>query len=578
MSAMRMLGSEYDTTLSALAWDYLLKAHPHDSINGVTQDKTADDVMFHLAQAEELADILYQRGMRSYIKNTDLSEYGKNDLLLVVYNPLAFDRKEVIKVSMDIPSELNAWDLAVHDDEGNAVDIQPVDIQELWVGVHDPATFASSMPVDRHIFYLNTGVIPAGGCRVYKIDADRTFERSFVCGLMYSETSTGREIAKTDTYVENEYLIFEVNPEGTVKIIDKLNNRVYDGMHVFEDAGEVGDYWINLAPKNNRIYTSKGLNADIWLENNGELAATIGMRQVMRLPKEGTRPHCFHAADSKRSDNYAEMEIVSYFTLKKGEKKIDIRVETDNIVRDHRLRVLYPTGIDAEYSYAAGHFNVDRRPVMPSRNSSDEYYLNMQTLPQQAFVDVTDREYGVAFINNCLTEFELKNDGKGTLALTLLKSVKNTICTSKRLDNSYPEQSGGQCLGRHTYEYAIYPHSGDWQKGNIYEQAQKFNVIPAAMQTAGHCFGRIRPNSSMYRIEDDRLVLSAFKKAEDRDSIIMRVINPTDFEVESMLEFIIKPQAAFYTSMNEERIDKLDLTRPIRVGGHKIVTIELIYN
>lgn len=575
MAAMMMFGNDYDTAFDALAWDYLLKAHPHDSINGVTQDKTADDVMYHLAQAEEITDILYQRGMRNYIRNIDMSAYDRNDLLLVVYNPLAFDREEIIKVSADIPSELNAWDLSVYNDEGDKAEIQPISINELWVGVHDPATFASSMPVDRHTFYLKTGVIPAGGCRVYKITPNRTFERSFVCGLMYSETSTGNEIAKTDMSMENEFLLFEVNPNGTVSITDKENNRVYDGMHIFEDIGEVGDYWINLAPNNNRVYTSAGLNADIWIENNGELSATIGVRQVMRLPKEGIRPHCFHAADSKRSDDYIDMEIVSFFTLKKGEKKVDVRVEVDNTVRDHRLRVLYPTGIKAENSYAAGHFNVDKRPVMPSDNRSEEFYLNMQTLPHQTFVDVTDEKVGIAFINNCLTEFELKNDGAGTLALTLLKGVKNTICTSKRLDNAYPEQHGGQCLGKHTYEYSIYPHSGNWQKGNVYSEAQKFNIVPAVMQTSGHKHGSIKPNSSMYRICDSRLILSALKKAEDRDTVIIRVFNPTDEEVESKLEFMVEPKAVYYTNLNEERAEKIDVSQPVCIGKHKIATIEL---
>lgn len=574
MSAMMMLGEPYDTGFSELAWDYMLKAHPHDSINGVTQDKTADDVMYHLSQAEELTDILYQRGMRSYIKKLDLSAYDKNDLLLVIYNPLAFERREIIKVAADIPSELNAWDLLVHDDEGNSVDIQPTEIQELWVGVHDPSTFASSMPADRHIFYIDTGIIPAGGCRVYQIETNRTFERSFVCGLTYSETSFGKEIAKTDTAMENEHLAFEVNGNGTIKITDKANGRVYDGMHLFEDTGEVGDYWINLAPNNNRVYTSNGLNADIWLENNGKLSATIGVRQIVRLPKCGIRPHCFHGADSKRSDDYDNMEIVSYFTLKKGEKKIEVKVEINNTIKDHRLRVLYPTGIKAENSYAAGHFNVDKRPVMPRSDNSEEYYINMQTLPQQTFVDVTDGRYEIAFINNCLTEYELKNDGKGTLALTLLKSVKNTICTSKRLDNAYPDQHGGQCLGKHVYEYAIYPHNGDWHTGGVYEQAQRFNVIPAAMQTSGHRYGSVMPNKSMYKIESGALVLSALKKAEDRDTVIMRVFNPTDETVESKIEFMVQPKAAYYTDMNEERLERFDVSKPISAGRHKIVTME----
>ena len=337
MSAVNMLGDDYDEQFSKVTWDYLLKSHPHDSINGVTQDKTAEDEMYNLAQAEELSDILYQRGMRKFIKNTDLSKYERDDILLMVYNPLSFDRSEIMQVAIDVPSELDAWDLKITDDAGNPVEIQPIEIQELWAGVHDSESRPSSMPCDRHIFYINTGIIPAGGYRIYKVEPNLIFERSFVCGIENQDKSRGFEIAKTNHSMENEYIKFEVNANGTVKITDKKLDKVYDNMHYFEDTGDVGDYWINLRPHNNRTYTTLANNADVWLENNGELSATIGIRHSMRLPKEGIRPHCFHAADSKRSDEYVDMEIVSYFTLKKDAKKIDVKVEFDNNVKDHRL-------------------------------------------------------------------------------------------------------------------------------------------------------------------------------------------------------------------------------------------------
>ena len=380
------------------------------------------------------------------------------------------------------------------------------------------------------------------------------------------------EISKTAYSMENEYIKFEVNPNGTVKLTDKKLGKTYDNLHYFEETGEVGDYWINLRPHNNRTYTTIANNADVWVENNGELSATIGVRHVMRVPKESIRPHCFHAADSKRSDDYMDMEIVSYFTLKKGEKKVDVRIEADNVIRDHRVRVMYPTGIKAENSYAAGHFNVDVRPVMPQGDK--EYWVDMQTLPQQTFVDVTDKKTGLAFVNNSLTEYEIRNDGEGTLALTLFRGVKNTICTDKRLDNYYPKQHGGQALGKRTCEYAIYPHSGDWDEGKVYEQAEKFNVVPAVMQTAAHSFGSVKPNTSLYKIESKDLVMSAFKKAEDRDTLIMRLFNPTDREISSLISLYKAPKKAYFTNMNEERQEEFDISKPIKVAKHKIVTME----
>ncbi len=462
--------------------------------------------------------------------------------------------------------------MIITDDTGAEVKNQRIAIEEIWAGVDDSQSRPSSMPCDRHMIYMETGTIPAGGCRIYKAEAGRKFERSFVCGAEYQETSCGREIAKTDLSLENDYIRLEVNPNGTVKITDKLTNRVFNNMHYFEDTGEVGSYWINIRPDRNRTYTSIGTNADIWIENNGELSAAFGVRQVMRLPKEGIRPHCFHAADSKRSDDYADMEIISYFTLKKNEKKIDVRIEIDNNICDHRLRVMYPTGIQAENSYAAGHFTVDKRPVMPY--DGKEYWTDMQTLPQQTFVDVTDGQNGIAFVNNSLTEYELKNDGEGTLALTVLRGVKNTICTDKRLNNAYPKQHGGQCLGKQRCEYAIYPHSGDWETGGVYEQAQKFNVTPAAVQTAAHGFGSIKPNTSLYSIENKSVIMSAFKKAEDRNSLIMRLYNPTNSAAETKISLYKTPAHSYFTTMNEEREAEFDITAPISIGSQKIVTME----
>ena len=570
MSTLMMLGEEYDTEFSNTAWDYLLKSHPHDSINGVTQDKTAEDEMYHLSQVEELSDILYQRGIRRLIKQADLSKYNKNDVLLMVYNPLPFDRSEVIKVSVDIPREYDTWDIKVTDDEGKEAKVQRIEINELWAGVHDSESRPSSMPCDRFKVFLETGAIPDGGFRIYRVETNRTFERSFVCGAFYQDMSRGLEIAKNDYTLENEYLNFEVNPNGTIKLIDKITGQEFNNMHYFEDTGEVGDYWINIRPDNNRIYTTIGSNADVWLENNGELSATIGVRHIMHLPKDSNRLHCFRAADSKRSDDLKELEIVSYFTLNKGDKKVNVRVEFDNQIADHRLRVMYPTGISAKHSYAGGHFNVDKRPVM--QKGDKEYWVDMQTLPHLGFVDVTDSKNGVAFVNNSLTEYELKNDG--TLALTLLKSVKNTICTDKRLNNEYRDQHGGQCFGKHTCEYAIYPHKGDWQDGKVYTETQKFNVIPSAVQTGGHNFGSVKANTGLVKIENEHIIMSSLKKAEDRNSIIMRVFNPTDGTVATKIALFRKPKNAYIVSLNEEREQEIDMEKPVEIKRHKIVTLE----
>ena len=54
----------------------------------------------------------------------------------------------------------------------------------------------------------------------------------------------------------------------------------------------------------------------------------------------------------------------------------------------------------------------------------------------------------------------------------------------------------------------------------------------------------------------------------------MRLFNPTDDEVSSMISLYKKPEKAYFTTMNEEREEEFDITKPVKVGKHKIVTME----
>lgn len=576
-SAVMMLGGGYETGFFRNAWKYLLKAHPHDSINGVTQDKTAEDNMYRIAQATEISDAAYDRAMADLIGKVDLSSYTDDDILLLAYNPLPFPVSQVLKVAVDIPSELEAWDFKVTDEKGENMDLQWIAKDSHIRILHDLNSRPWPLHVDTHTVYMDSGVIPAGGFKVYKATVDRTFERSFICAPFHIRSTNGLELAKTNDSMENEFLKVEVNCNGTFNLTDKVNGRVYNELHCFEDTGEVGDYWINLPPNNNRTYVSTANQATVWLENNGPLAATIGIQVKMELPKEGLLPETTFGSGSKRSDDTDILVITSYLTLTRGSKKLDVKVEIDNNICDHRVRVLYPTGLNADYSYAAGHFGVDKRPCQPN-GSGEEYWQDMQTLPQQTFVDVTNGEVGLAFVNDSLTEYELTNDGKATLALTLLRSVKNKICSERRAINEFPDQLGGQCLGKRTATYAIYPHKGDWNEGEVFIEAQQFNVGVTVMQTAAHKNGSIACGSSLYEISNKKLVMSSFKKAEDRETLIIRFFNPTADLQETEISFYNPVKKAYLCNLNEERLEEIKVVDGkinTSVAKSKIVTIEL---
>jgi mannosylglycerate hydrolase len=447
--------------------------------------------------------------------------------------------------------------------------------------VHDLDSRPWPFYMHRHCFYMETGEIPACGYKLFKA-AGRIPLDTIGANPTAQRKSTGKDIAGAPGIMENEYLRVEVRPDGTVDMLGKAAGKLYCNLNYYEDTGDCGDYWTYYPPYNNKTYTSKGCNATIWVEDNGPLSATIAAEIGMSLPACAIKPDAGIRGESKRSDVRKEFTVTTWYTLKRGSKKLDVKVKVDNTVEDHRFRVMFDTGIKSQFSYAAGHFTVDKRPVEPVKDNNGEYYPEMQNLPQQSFVDLSDGRDGIAFINNCLSEFEARDDSGKTLALTLFRSVRNAVCTEWRVWARFPEEKGGQCPGIQEYEYSIYPHAGFWDEAEVYHEANRFNVPLKPVQTSVHEGGILPPESGFLSIDNKNLVLSALKKSEDRDTFVLRLYNPSDSAAKGVVRLLPKIREAYFTNLNEERLEKLAVTAEnaieLDVGSNKIVTVELVFD
>ncbi|MCX8052762.1 MAG: glycosyl hydrolase-related protein [Armatimonadetes bacterium] len=574
------LEEQYPTSYLNVAWDYMLKAHPHDSIHGVTQDKTVADVTYRLNQAVELADVVAEASIGSIVKSIDFSRYDPGNIFLVVINPSWKSRSEVLKIAIDVPHEMDLWDFSLEDDDGKPIEIQQISRRRRRAAVHDKEARPWPFEADRHELLAYVKDVPAGGYRTYRLVPGRRIPRDHIFANI-NRTSTGRDILTGHNTLENEHLLIKVNNNGTFDLMHKATGRVFCGLNYFEDAGDVGHYWTYYPPYHNRIYTSRDSQPRIWIEENGPLSATIGVEIKMVLPARCLITENYNGTEgeSRRVDEEKELTIFTYVTLKRGSKRVDIRTIIDNTVEDHRMRVLFPTGVQAEYACAAGHFTVSKRPVVPEKNENGEYWPEMQILPQQYFVDVSDGKQGLALINDCLGEYEAMNDIERTVALTLFRSVRVAIGTEYRVISEYPTQKGAQLLGKMEFHYSVYPHEGNWEQGNVYDEAINFNVDLLPVQTFRHDMGQLPLKNSFYKLESDNLVVSCFKKSEDRDSFIVRLFNPSSDTAEGILHFSAPIKRAYTTNLNEERQGELEVIDGHRVkvtaATNKIVTIEV---
>lgn len=578
-AVLSLLGTPYPRGLMDVAWKHLLEAHPHDSINGVTQDRTADDVECRLYQAQEIGCAVYDRSVAEVLRQTALSACGDDEQVVVVFNPLPRPRREVVAVCVCTPAEEGVWSLAACDCHGNPLDVQENSRSEKTYPVHDAEARPWPYVTDRHLLWVDTGEIPAGGYKVVRFVPCAHFVRDHHYWLDMRR-SKGDSLSPASNVLENEHLRIEVAENGTLSLTDKASGRTYHRLHYFEDGGDVGNYWAFYPPYNDRTFNTLSSHPRIWLEETGPLSATVGIEHRLDLPAFAHEPECGVRGQSRRSDETKELVITSRVTLTKGARRVDIHTQVDNTIRNHRLRVAFPTGIKAEHACASGHFTVDERPRVPTRNANGEYWPEMQTLPTQHFVDLSSDGHGLAVLHTGMTEYEACDDENATLRMTLFRAMGNMIVTWWEAVGVFPDQDGSQLLRKMTFDYALYPHAGDWAEGEVYTQAEALNVPPAPFQVAAMAqTGAMPPEASFYSVEPANLIVSTFKQAQDRQSCILRVFNPTKESIAGTILVNAPLKAAHLTDLNETRVSSLELLdgAPLRitVAPGKIVTVEL---
>ncbi|MEO0509542.1 MAG: glycoside hydrolase family 38 C-terminal domain-containing protein [Verrucomicrobiota bacterium] len=576
-ASLNALGLGYSEGFFKRGWDYLLKAHPHDSINGVTQDKTVDDNIYRLNQAIEISETIYEDSVASLLTNLDLSAFAQDDQLLLLHNPQPRPVNEIIKIVVDTPEEKNVWAIGAEEADGSKLSVQAISRDQHKQPVHDIEARPWPFNVDRHFVYLETGEIPAGGYKVVKVTHESEFWREEEWWPAMRK-SPGGFIGKGTHLLENDFLKVVVNPDGTFDLTDKSDGRTISNMHAFEDEGDTGDYWAYFAPYNNQIISSRGFGSRIWMEDNGPLSATIGIETIMKIPARAEYGTVTHQGYGKRSEDLVDLKIVSKVTLNKDSKHLKVKTTIDNQAKDHRVRLMIPTDIQADFSDAAGHFTVDRRGVVHEKDAGGEFYPEMALRPMAEFCSVNNGENGLSVLNNCLTEFQLLEDDRGTLALTLLRAIRNRICTESRVSSEFPEKLGSQMLQTLDYEYAIYPHKGDWVEGKVYAEADKLNAPITPVQISNNKGGNLPVSASHYSIDNDAVVMTTFKKAADRNSVIMRLHNPSGSEQSVKIKPGLGIKEAWLTNLNEVRGEAIELSEgaiQLSVSNGKIVTIEM---
>ncbi|MBI2953779.1 MAG: hypothetical protein HYY30_05655 [Chloroflexi bacterium] len=622
------LGSDYPQPFLRQAWKHLIQNHPHDSICGCSVDEVHRDMMARFRWTQEIAQDLTYRAAEALAGR--VAKAGDADeATFIAFNPLPQLRRDYVAQYInffDIGQEFH-----LRDHRGQVVPHQVIGRQRIWMN-YDPFTRRIELEGRRKPSMMGVAPseldaivqatvwrqwrgeevevlvapseIPPCGYTAYSLVLGKPTPRhSEACDDVASANMSGGNgsalplswdaarsaVVSTDLrvgedYVENDLLKVIVRPDGALDIVDKRDGATFSGLNVFESKGDAGDEYTCCPPEQDTVVTSRQFPPRITMVESGPVRATFEIRYEMLLPRGLTED---------RTQRSAEM-ILCPLTVKVAlavrTPRIEVRAELDNSADDAILRVLFPTTIQSEWSFAQGQFEVVQRPVAVAGEELEvtpgpDEEVPVNTYPQRNFVDVNDDQKGLAILNKGLAEYEVIPGSDGvTVALTLLRSVgwlsRPDLATRNGNAGPFVPAPDAQCHGSQVFEYAILPHRSDWRMAEVQQEAERYVALPtftALRNPAGH----LPLEHSFVVVEPADLVLSALKKAEEDDALILRVYNVASHLVLARVRFGLPVREVRQVNLNEQDIDAKPLfpdehnTIVFPVEGHQIRTVKV---
>lgn len=540
--ARSFAGGEDPHDFLEVAWRWLLQNHPHDSIGGCSIDEVHEDMKFRFAQCRQIGERVASEALRLLAASV-AGEVGKNELRVLVANPLPRPLDEPVELTLQIPAEWRCFNeffgfevkpgFRIHDATGREIPYQRL--------AQDPnrTKFRASSPVKFPVPYKTNDVTvalrlplpPLGYTTLTVREGALAGQDEIVAAAMLPTRHPGTPgLATGECSMENEHLAVVIEPNGTLTLTDRRSGQVYTRLLTFEDIADIGDGWYHGPAVNDQAFVSSSARSDVALVHNGPLVACFRIRTTMRVPSE------FQFDRMLRSAQLTELVIDSLVTLRAGGDRVEVTTTVRNHARDHRLRVLFPSQAQAGSFLADGAFDVVERPVTLPKDNHLAREFAVESVPQQTWSAVFDKRRGLAIVSSGLLETAVRDLPERPLALTLFRATRRTIMT-----DGQPE---GQLQGDIDSRYWIVPLRGAPDRVKLLEHGVQLGAGLRTAQLTAYdvsvCPRRVAlpPESSQLRVAGAVVVTSMRDVAGATE---IRLFNPALKSASATLDFRGRP-------------------------------------
>jgi alpha-mannosidase len=517
-SLASLYGRAYPQEEFGLAWKNLLFDHFHDIMPG-------SGIAVNYLEAKRNLDDVGRAG--SEVMDGALKEISAHintrgeGVPVVVFNSLSWPRVEVIEIEAQLPA--SAQHVEVFDSAGKPVESQLVAIEpdthrvDLLVLSHTPA-------IGYATYFVRGAAKQAPHHSTVKASAG-ALENEFI--RVKIDPETGCMTSLFDKRSQTEALALSETDSGGHK--DSICGNL---LQAFNDKPKRWDAW-NIDADFEKQHWDLDKADQVELIENGPLRAVIRVK-----------------------NHFQNSNFVRDITLYAGVPRVDVKMHADWHEKHILLKVAFPLSAHNEKAtFEIPYGSVERPTTRRTPAEQAEFEV-----PAQRWADISDATHGFSLLNDCKYGYDAKGN---VLRLSLLRSPE------------WPDPHADE--GPHDFTYSLYPHGGTWREAQTIRRGYELNDKLISMQTERHQ-GSLPAEHSFVQIGPDNVVLTAFKKAEDENSLILRFYEWEGRESDVTLQLPGRAQSAEETDLMERPIGNLSMHAgavTVRTKPYEIKTIKV---
>ncbi|NLP10715.1 alpha-mannosidase [bacterium] len=223
------------------------------------------------------------------------------------------------------------------------------------------------------------------------------------------------------------------------------------------------------------------------------------------------------------STQWGNSSIVQAFSLYRDSAELACSLTIDWHEPYRVLKISFPT----MYTKGVCTYSIPYGFIQRPMNGDEE--------PGQRWVDVSETSaasaFGFSVINASKCGYSVK-DG----------DIRLTVFHSTAWSHHHPEVVGEEdhCRymeqGIHEFSYLLIPHAGNWRTAHIPQRAESYVFQPLVFH-AGRHHGKLGKKGSLISTTLKNISITAIKKAEDNDDLILRCVELLGKRARGIIEF-----------------------------------------